>query len=137
MAMQPHNIYLVYDHQCSVCHTYCRRVHIRKSEGELRLVNARLASPVMEEVTASGLDIDQGLVLKIDSNLYYGSDAIHELSLMSDAADPFNWVTHWAFHSRRLAHIIYPILRSAHNLLLKIQHKSKVNNLGNPGNDKY
>ncbi len=135
--MKQHDILLVYDHQCSICDTYCRRVHIRETEGELHLVNARLPGRLMEEVTASGLDIDQGLVLKIDSDLYYGSEAIHRLSLLSDAADPFNWLTYWTFHSQRLAHILYPILRSAHNLLLKIQRKSKVNNLGNPGNDKY
>ncbi len=135
--MRQHNILLVYDHQCSVCDAYCRRVHIRDSEGDLELVNARLAGPLMEEVTAHGLDIDQGLVLKVDTALYYGSEAIHELALLSDAADPFNWLTYWTFHSRRLANIIYPILRAAHNLLLKLQGKSKVNNLAKPGNDRY
>ena len=65
------------------------------------------------------------------------SDAIHELSLLSGRSDAFNWLTYWAFRSSRLAHILYPILRFLHDLLLKIQRKTKINNLGLPGNEHY
>ena len=43
----------------------CRMVRIRESVGALRLVNARDAGSVMDEVTRKGLDIDQGMVLKV------------------------------------------------------------------------
>lgn len=135
--MKTRNVLLVYDHQCTVCDAFSRKVRVRNSLGTLDLVNARDPSPVMDEITAQGLDIDQGMALKVDDKLYYGSDAIHELSLMSDKKDVFNWLTYWTFRSRRLSHIIYPLLVSGHNLLLKLQGKRKINNLERPGNDKF
>ncbi|MGH8665763.1 MAG: hypothetical protein ACREUX_15990 [Burkholderiales bacterium] len=37
------------------------------------------ARPLMDEITAAGLDIDQGMVLKLRGQMYYGADAIHVL----------------------------------------------------------
>ncbi len=135
--MKTRNILLVYDHQCAVCDAFSRKVRVRDTAGKLNLVNARDPSPVMDEITARGLDIDRGMVLKVDDKLYYGSDAIHELSLMSNAGDAFNWLTYGIFRSRRLSHIFYPILVVGHNLLLKLMGKSKINNLERSGNDRF
>ncbi len=131
---QMREVLLVYDHQCFVCDAYCRQAHIREEAGELRRVNARDASPLMEELTARGLDIDKGLVLKVDGDIYYGSDAIHELSLLSNRGNLFNRLTYWVFYSKKLAHIIYPILGFFHDLILKILRKTKINNLNLPNN---
>jgi DCC1-like thiol-disulfide oxidoreductase len=93
-------ILLVYDEECPLCDAYCRVVRLRESVGELRLVNAREDSAVMKEITRQGLDIDQGMVLKVDGVLYYGSDAIHALSLMSSASGAANRINHWIFRSK-------------------------------------
>ena len=76
-------ILLVYDQECPVCDAFGRMVPIRESVGTLRLVNTRDAGGIMDEITAKGLDIDEGMVLKLGSTLYCGADAIHGLSLMS------------------------------------------------------
>lgn len=128
-------VLLVYDHQCFVCNTYCRNAHIREDAGELKRVNARVPNLVMDELTAKGIDIDKGLVFKVGDDIYYGSDAIHELSLLSNRRNLFNRLTYWTFRSKKLSHIIYPILRFFHDLLLKILHKAKINNLNLPDND--
>lgn len=128
-------VLLVYDHQCFVCDAYCRRAHIREDIGMLQRVNAREASPVMDELNAKGFDIDKGLVLKVGDDIYCGSDAIHELSLLSNRGNFFNRLTYWTFCSKRLSHIIYPILRFFHDLILKILRKPKINNLSLPDND--
>jgi predicted DCC family thiol-disulfide oxidoreductase YuxK len=133
--MNSSEILLVYDKECPLCNAYCRMARIKKSVGELRLVDARDASAVMDEITLKGLDIDQGMVLKVQDNLYYGSDAIHVLSLMSSRSGIFNRLTYWVFRSSQLSHFFYPILRACRNLLLKVLGKSKINNLGIEGND--
>ena len=122
-------ILLVYDKECPLCNAYCRMARIRSSVGELRLVDARDASAVMDEITLKGLDIDQGMVLKVDDTLYYGSDAIHALSLMSSRSGLFNRLTYWVFRTRTVSHLIYPVLRLGRNILLKLLGKSKINNL--------
>ena len=80
--MKREEILLVYDHECPACNAYCQVVRIRESVGELRIVDAREDSDVMNEITSQGLDIDQGMVLKMGNHLYYGSDAVHTLALI-------------------------------------------------------
>jgi predicted DCC family thiol-disulfide oxidoreductase YuxK len=135
--MANREILLVYDEECPLCDAYCRVVRLRESVGELRLVNAREDSAVMKEITRQGLNIDQGMVLKVDDVLYYGPDAIHALSLMSSASGVANRINHWIFRSKSRSRLLYPLLRSGRNLLLKALRKTKINNLKLIGNDRF
>ena len=138
--MEPVNsaeILLVYDKQCPACHAYCGMIRVRESVGTLRLVNARGAGEIMDEITAKGLDIDEGMVLKVGNTLHYGADAIHVLSLMSSRVGTFNRLTYWMFRSKRLSTILYPLFRFFRNMLLKILRKSRINNLGLPSHDRF
>jgi predicted DCC family thiol-disulfide oxidoreductase YuxK len=131
------DILLIYDKQCPACDFYCNLVRIRESVGRLVLVDARDSTPIMDEITATGLDIDQGMVLKVGDTLHYGDDAIHALALMGTRSGVFNRLAHWAFRSRRRARILYPALRACRNLLLKLLRRTKINNLDIPGNDRF
>jgi len=130
-------ILLVYDRECPACNFYCLVVKIRASVGDLRIVDARENSEVLHEITAQGLDIDQGMVLKMGDQLYYGSDAIHALALIGSRSGIFNRINYWVFKSKTISSILYPVLRSLRNLLLKILGKSKINNLGIKGNENF
>ncbi len=133
--MDGNKILLVYDKQCPVCDNYCRMIRIRKSVGELKLVDARVPSEIMDEITAAGLDIDQGMVLKMGDVIYYASDAIHALALIGGQSSMFNRINSLIFRSRTLSRIFYPVLRFFRNLLLKMLRKTKINNLNINGND--
>ena len=91
----------------------------------------------MKSITAQGLDVDQGMVLKLDNQFYYGSDAIHMLALISSRSGFFNRFNFWLFKSKTRSHLLYPVLRFFRNLLLKILNKTKINNLGVTGHDKF
>lgn len=121
---------LVYDGECPVCTNYSRVVRIRDSLGKFTIVNARDEHPVMNEITAAGLDIDEGMVLKLGDQLYYGADAVNTLALISSRSGLFNRFNYIVFRSERVANYLYPILRGMRNLLLKLLRKSKINNLG-------
>jgi hypothetical protein len=69
--------------------------------------------------------------------LYYGSDAIRTLALVSNRADLFNRLTHYAFRSNKLSRALYPCLRTCRNLLLKAMGKTKINNLRIKGNERF
>ena len=130
-------ILLVYDWECPACDAYCRLVRIPPSVGTLRLVNAREPSVVIDEITQAGLDIDQGMVVKMRGRLYYGTEAIHILALTNSRADLFNKLSYYAFRSDMLSRILYPALRTCRNLLLKVMRMTKINNLGVTGNDRF
>jgi predicted DCC family thiol-disulfide oxidoreductase YuxK len=131
------DVLLIYDKECPACDLYCNLVRIRESVGRLTLVDARDGGPIMEEITAAGLDIDQGMVVKLGGELYYGADAIHVLSLMSTRSGLFNRLAYVAFRSQRVSRVLYPVLRTCRNLLLKLLGKTRINNLGVPNNDKF
>lgn len=134
---QGSDIFLVYDKECPACDLYCKLVRIRESIGNLILVDARNPSSFMDEITAAGLDIDQGMVLVVGDRMYYGADAIHTLSIMGTRSGVFNRLAYWCFKSRAASRIVYPLLRSCRNLLLKILRKTKINNLALENNDYF
>lgn len=130
-------VLVVYDKQCPACDYYCNMVRIKESVGRLVLVDARDGGPIMDEITAKGLDIDQGMVVKAGGELYYGPDAIHVLALMGTNKGFFNRLAYWSFRSRAVSKVLYPILRACRNLLLKVLGKTKINNLKSAGNDRF
>lgn len=130
-------VLVVYDKECPACDYYCNMVRIKESVGRLVLVDARDGGPIMDEITARGLDIDQGMVVKVGSELYYGSDAIHVLALMGTNRGFFNRLAYWSFRSKGVSRVLYPILRTYRNLLLKLLGKTKINNLKLADNDRF
>jgi len=135
--MDSTEIHLVYDRECPVCEAYCRMIRIREAAGVLRLVNARDAGEIMDAITAKGFDIDEGMVLRVGNALYYGADAIHVLSLMSNRSGVFNRLTYWIFRSKGRSAVLYPLFRFFRNLLLKLLRKSRINNLRLPRREKF
>lgn len=128
---------LVYDKECPACNNYCQMVRIRESVGELQLIDARETSPIVDEITAAGLDIDEGMVLKMNDQLYYGADAIHALSMISSRSGIFNRLVYWVFKSKRVSHVLYPMLKAGRLVLLKLLRRTKINNLNVTGNDRF
>ena len=129
-------ILLIYDKECPACNMYCQIVRIRESVGDLKIIDARKKSDVLDEITDRGLDIDQGMVLKMGGQLYFGSDAIHALALISSRSGIFNRFNYCMFKSKYISSWLYPMLRFCRNLLLKILGKTKINNLGISNNEK-
>lgn len=130
-------IVLIYDRECPACDNYCQVVRIRESVGQLRILNAREDSPELREITAAGLDIDDGMVLKVGAQLYYGADAIHALAMMSSKRGWFNRLNHLIFRSRRLSRWLYPVLVRCRLVLLKLLRKSRINNLQLPNRSRF
>ena len=73
--------------------------------------------------------MDQGMVVKIDKQTYYGVEAVRALAQISSRSGMFNRLNYWLFRSKWTAKMIYPILKVCRNLLLKILGKTKINNL--------
>ncbi len=126
---------VVYDKECPVCDLYCHAVDV--ADGELVRVDAREPGQAMDEITERGLDIDEGMVIRVDGQIYYGADAIHELALRSNNKGFLNRFATLVFRSHGRSRFFYPILKAMRNLLLKILGRTRINNLGQPGRDKF
>lgn len=124
------DVWLIYDGECPICRPTANALKIRDAVGILHLVNARKPHPLLNELKTAGLNLDDGMVLKFNNTLYHGADAQHVLAMIGTTHDWFNRINVWLFRSKILAKIIYPILRALRNILLKLNHISKLNNLG-------
>ena len=80
---ESNDIELVYDKQCPICDFYCQRIDVQESAGKLVRIDARDDSDIMRDITALGLDIDEGMVVRVGNEIHYGADAIHKLALLS------------------------------------------------------
>ena len=84
---------IIYDRACPACHIYCELA--RKAEPDSTiLLNARDEPDLMDKITRCGLDIDEGMVVEVDGELYYGADAIHFLANLREGRGWFDrkWI---------------------------------------------
>lgn len=121
------DIWIVYDGDCPFCSAYTNLLRLRASAGRIHLINAREPHPIVGEIAAAGLDLDEGMVLKMDGRFFHGNECIHRLALLSTPSNTFNRVNRWVFRRRWLTRLLYPVLRSGRNLTLSILGFKKLN----------
>lgn len=122
-------IELVYDDECPVCRAYCTNISLKDPERPLELIDARKAGALMDDITARGLDIDEGMVVKIGDDLHYGSDAIHVLSQYTKPAGLMGRMNQTLFRHKFLSDILYPAGKTLRNLVLYALGIEKIRNL--------
>ena len=120
---------LVYDGDCPVCRTYTRFLAIREAVGQFEILDARDNPPVMAEINARKIDMDEGFVLKVGDEFYHGADAIHALAMLGTNAGLFNRLNYQVFRSRTLSRLFYPVLKTGRSLLLWLLGKTRLHNL--------
>jgi len=121
-------IEVLYDGECPMCRSYCESVQLKNPDDKLVLIDARNSSLLLDEVTARGLDIDEGMVVKINGALHYGSDAMR--ALVRFKKSPF--YERCLYRSRRVAKVVYNTLKFLRNIVLHLIGVEKIRNLG-PG----
>jgi predicted DCC family thiol-disulfide oxidoreductase YuxK len=117
---------VVYDGDCPFCSRYVTMLRLRDALGKVRLVNAREDDPLVRELKAARVDLDEGMVLKLGDRLYHGADCISMLAMLSTPVGPFNRLNAAIFRSRTASRLLYPILRAGRNLTLRLLGRSKI-----------
>lgn len=120
---------LVYDGECPMCRRYVRWQRISTEIGELELIDARQKSEARAELTAMGVDLDQGFALQIGERWYHGSEALHRLSLLGTRSGVFNRLMYRLFASPGRTARLYPLLKRCRSGLLKVLGKGPIDNL--------
>jgi predicted DCC family thiol-disulfide oxidoreductase YuxK len=118
--------WIVYDGQCPFCSRYVQLLRLRESLGAVRLIDAREGGPIVEELQRAGVDLDEGMVLKLDDRLYHGHDCIHVLALLSTPSGLFNRINAAVFRSAPTARMLYPVLRAGRNAVLRLLGRGKI-----------
>jgi predicted DCC family thiol-disulfide oxidoreductase YuxK len=112
--------WLLYDGDCPFCSAYVSYVRLREAAGPIALLDGRSNPDRVEEVHGRGLELDTGMVLKLDGRYYHGAECIHALALLTTPSGLFNRVNRAIFRSRTLSRALYPVLRGCRNLALRV-----------------
>jgi predicted DCC family thiol-disulfide oxidoreductase YuxK len=118
---------IVYDGDCPFCSHYVRLVRLKKSLGDIDLVDARAGGRIVDEIIAAGVNLDDGMVLKMDGRFYHGEACIHRLALLSTPSNGFNRLNRLIFSSRTASRLLYPALRLGRNTALRLLGRKRLN----------
>lgn len=114
------DLWVVYDGECPFCSSYIRLYRLRDVAGKVHLVDAREPHPILEELRARGLDLDEGMVVKAAGRLYHGAEAMQILAMLSTGSGLFHRVNRAIFRHPGLARALYPWLVRGRLLTLRL-----------------
>jgi predicted DCC family thiol-disulfide oxidoreductase YuxK len=123
---QDSRIVVVYDGDCPLCNTYIRMTRLTKAVGRPTLINARERPELVKALAESGLNLDEGMAVYYQGQLYAGSDAVHLLALMTTPVDFVNRLAAAVLGREGLARGLYPFLRAGRNLLLRLKGRPQL-----------
>lgn len=118
--------YLIYDGECPFCSNFVQMTRLRETIGPLRLINARDTGPEVQAATAQGFVIDQGMVLMLDGEVYYGADCLNRLALLSSRSNVFNKLVYAMFRLPLVARLSYPVLKAGRGMTIRLLGVSKM-----------
>lgn len=99
---------IVYDAECPFCASYVALLRLRERYS-VHLIDAR-SEPAQAQ--AYGLDLNAGMIVDLDGEIYHGARAVALLSRLSRRRGPLA--------SDRVADLVYPWMRSGRALALKL-----------------
>ena len=124
--MQSREIWIVYDGDCPYCQGYVEFVRLRDTVGQVHLVDARTRHPIVDEVRRLGLNLDEGMVLKVGETHFFGPEVLTQLAMMSSESGFLNRFIAWVFADAARAKVLYPALRLGRNLTLWILGRRRI-----------
>lgn len=117
---------IIYDGECPFCSAFVRMTRLRDSAGPVRLIDARSDAPEVAQARAAGLDLDSGMVVKLEGRLYHGDAAMTALALLTTPSGAFNRLVRALFRRPALARILYPPMVMGRNLTLRLLGRGKI-----------
>jgi predicted DCC family thiol-disulfide oxidoreductase YuxK len=122
--------WLLYDGECPFCSRYVGLIRLRESIGPVRIINIRQGGQEVEQAMSAGLDLDEGMLLHYEGQMYHGADCLNRLALLTTSNTSFNRLNAWLFKNATFSKLSYPILRVGRNLTLKLLGRPRLENLG-------
>ncbi len=119
------NIY--FDGECPFCKRYVAYLRLKKSIDQVELIDLRSATREHERFERLGINVDQGMVVELDNEIYWGDKALHILALLSSRQDAFNRLNFAIFSNKWASALFYPLLRMFRNFTLFILGRRFIN----------
>ncbi len=112
---------IIYDGQCPFCASYVAMVQLKKTVGQVVLVDARSDDPRVTASVEAGHDLDRGMVVLWHDETFFGDRAVHLLATLTAADGGIgSRLQRAVFRSPRRAARIYPVLAWGRRAFLRL-----------------
>jgi predicted DCC family thiol-disulfide oxidoreductase YuxK len=119
--MSGSGITVIYDGDCPFCASYVAMMRLRQAVGAVELVNARAHDPRVRAVQDAGYDLDAGMVVLWQDEVFFGDGAVHLLATLSSGEGGLlARIQRAAFAEPRRAARLYPVLAAGRRLFLRL-----------------
>jgi predicted DCC family thiol-disulfide oxidoreductase YuxK len=125
-ALSRNDDFLLYDGECPFCSAYVRMQRLRAAGVDLALLDARDEPELVGEFAREGLDINEGMILRLRGETYFGGDVLHVLALLTGPTGAFNRLLAKLFSHRKVSRLLYPALRTGRNMTLRLLGRSRM-----------
>lgn len=125
--MSKNKLDIYYDGDCPFCRNYVAFTNLRKSfNGNVSLHNVRDIPSKVKEFSEKGYNLNDGMIAELNGDIYYGADAVHLMTLLSNNKGVLKRINKALFQYKGTARILYPILRLGRAITLKVLGKRKI-----------
>ena len=124
--IEPKKMKIVYDGECPFCSKYVRLIQLKNTVGDVELINARSNTSLTEKLKKLSIDVNQGMVLIDDEDIYFAEDCVHRLALLSTSSTLFNHINKFIFEHKILSKLLYPIMKAGRNLILVLLQRKQI-----------
>jgi predicted DCC family thiol-disulfide oxidoreductase YuxK len=123
-------ITVIYDGDCPFCASYVSMMRLRQAVGAVELVNAREGDPRVLAVQEAGYDLDTGMVVLWQGEVFFGENAVHLLATLSSGeGGVLDRIQRAAFADPRRAARLYPVLAAGRRLFLRLVGRRPIGSL--------
>lgn len=122
-TINPETLYLVYDGDCWLCNHSAQAMQLNKTIQNWQLINARKAPQLVNKLNEQGINLNQGMAVLYQHQIWAGSEAIHKLACLSSDSTRFNRLAKVLFKHKTSTQLLYPILTTIRHILLLLRRK--------------
>ena len=115
--------WIIYDGECPFCSRYVKLMRLEETIGDIRLIDARKNPPELNLLKEKNLDINSGMAIFFNGQLYFGADCINRLALLSSPIGLVNKLNYYIFKTPLISRILYPVLRISRNIVIHLLGK--------------
>lgn len=114
---------LYYDGDCPFCLQFQLYVELRKKV-DIELRNARDYRLEMQQFKNDGIDINKGLIVLIDGNIFHGAKALNQVQKYLEPKSYLETKFMQIMSAKRLMAVLYPLINVFRKVLLCLKNKS-------------
>ncbi len=119
-------VLIIYDGDCTFCNAYTQLLQLQQSVGAVELLSARSDDSRIQYYAERGYDLNEGMLVVTQSQVYAGAAAMHWLSHRLSDYGIFYIVHRLVFNQAWLARLLYPLLKLSRRCWLALRGRSLI-----------